>query len=45
MEVSEAVQGTESGTADSPEDMMTKPVPSYKFVYFLELLGVQIGEG
>ena len=33
------------GTADNPADMMTKPVPSRKFEYCLELLSVQSGEG
>ena len=33
------------GTADNPADMMTKPIPSRKFEYCLELLGVQNGEG
>jgi len=33
------------GTADNPADMMTKPVPSRKFEYCLELLGFQSGEG
>ena len=45
MGVSEAAQGQKIGTADNPADMMTKPVPSRKFEYCLELLAVQSGEG
>ena len=33
------------GTADNLADMMTNLIPSRKFEYCLELLGVQSGEG
>ena len=38
-------RGQKIGTADNPADIMTKPVPSRKFEYCLELLGVQSCEG
>jgi len=38
-------RGQKIGTADNPADMMTKPVPSRKFKYCLELLVIQSGEG
>ena len=38
-------RGQKIRTADNLADMMTKPVPSRKFEYCLELLGVQSGEG
>jgi len=38
-------RGQKIGTADNPTDMMTKPIPSRKFEYCLELLGIQSGEG
>ena len=38
-------RGQKIGTTDNPADMMTKPVPSRKFEYYLEFLGVQSGEG
>ena len=38
-------RGQKIGTADSPADMMTKLVPSSKFEYCLELLGVQSSKG
>jgi len=41
----EVIKVKKIGTADNPADMMTKPVPSRKFEYCLELLGVQSGEG
>ena len=41
----EVIKVKKISTADAPVDMMTKPVPSRKFVYCLELLGVQSDEG
>ena len=44
-ELVKLLRGQKIGTADNPADMMTKLVPSRKFEYCLELLGVQSGEG
>ena len=41
----EVIKVKKISTADNPADIMTKPVPSRKFEYCLELLGVQSGEG
>ena len=38
-------RGQKIGTVDNPADMMKKHVPSRKFEYYLELLGVQSGKG
>jgi len=39
-ELMKPLRGQKIVTADNPTDMMTKPVPSRKFEYYLELLGV-----
>ena len=44
-ELVKSPRGQKIGTADSSADIMTKPVSSRKFEYYLELLGVQSGEG
>ena len=40
----EVIKVEKIGIADNPADMMTKPVPSHKFEYCLDLLGVQNDE-
>ena len=40
----EVIKVKKIGTSDNPTNM-TKPVPSHKFEYCLDLLGVQSGEG
>ena len=41
----EVIKVKKIGIVENPADMMIKPVPSRKFEYCLELLGVQSGEG
>ena len=41
----EVIKVKKTDTVDNPAEMMTKPVPSHKSEYCLELLGVQNGEG
>ena len=38
----EVIKVKKIDTADNPADMMIKPVPSHKFEYCLDLLGVQV---